>query len=207
LHGYPQFAFDEERCLTLKGRWRDLAFQQSRDFPLDVEIGTGIGQFFAARSRAEPGRGLVGFELKYKPLIQSIRRALRAQALNARVVRYNARLLRDVFCPDEINDVFIHFPDPWHKKRGTEKHRLLEGGFLDELYGLQRPGSFVDFKTDSRVYMEMAIEKATKSLYTIERQTFDLHRSSWAAENFRTPFEEYFLRDGVPINYLRLRRL
>lgn len=206
LTEYSQWAFDEERCLDFKGRWRELVFEAPLERPLDLEIGTGIGQHFAYRAHILSERSLLGIELKYKPLIQSIRRALRGGATNARMIRYNAVNVSDLFAPGELNDIFIHFPDPWEKKRGTEKHRLFQREFLNTLFALQRPGSFIDFKTDSQSYFEFATEKARASLYQVERFTEDLHNSTWASENFMTPFEEYFTKENLRIGYFRLRK-
>jgi tRNA (guanine-N7-)-methyltransferase len=206
LEDYSNWAFDEERCIDFRGRWRPVVFQSSVATPLDVEIGTGIGTHFTHLAVKNPERNLVGFEVKFKPLIQSIRRVLRAGGENARMVRYNATQLEDVFAPGEINNVHIHFPDPWQKKRGTEKHRLFHGDFLHMLFALQRPGSLVEIKTDSRSYFDFVLSKVLRSLYKTERQTFDLHQSAWAAENHKTPFEEYFLKESIPINYIRLLR-
>lgn len=206
LHDYAEWAFDEERCLDYRGRWRAQVFNSSIEVPLDVEIGTGIGIHFADYSLNHPNRHIVGFELKFKPLIQSIRRARRNGSVNARMVRYNATQIEEVFAPDEVNNVFIHFPDPWQKKRSTEKHRLFHGDFLQKLYGLQRFGSFVDFKTDSANYFDFVLGKVESTLYRLDRVSRDLHQSEWAPLNLKTPFEDYFLKENLPIHYLRFSK-
>ncbi|MGK3947075.1 hypothetical protein ABK046_52985, partial [Streptomyces caeruleatus] len=73
---FKDFAFNEERCVFNKGLWRSDVFKVSETHPMDVEIGTGAGHHFAYRAALNPERLLVGLELKYKPLIQTIRRAL-----------------------------------------------------------------------------------------------------------------------------------
>jgi tRNA (guanine-N7-)-methyltransferase len=115
LGEYSPWAFDEEKAPTLRGEWRQ-EFGAEADGALDLEIGTGNGFHFAWRAQQHPQRSLVGIELKYKPLIQTIRRARNNESENARMVRYNARLLRDLFADEELDNVFIHHPDPWPKK-------------------------------------------------------------------------------------------
>lgn len=201
---YREFAFDEERARLQRGRWRE-AFGVSAEHAVDLEIGTGNGYFFAHRSSQHPERCLLGLEIKYKPLIQSIRRALRDGAKNARIMRYDAACLEDVLSAGEVNHVFIHHPDPWPKKRDW-KHRLIQEDFLKRLHTLMQPGSFLDFKTDSADYFDWCEPLFRDSDFEIERSTRDLHASPFAAENFITHFERLFLQQGVKIHHARLRR-
>ncbi len=201
---YSDWAFNEERAPRLKSKWRE-EFAVSSEHPLDLEIGTGNGYFFAHLANTNPERALVGIELKFKPLIQSIRRAVRGGAKNARIIRYDAVRLDDLFATGELNNVYIHHPDPWLKKRQW-KHRLIQTEFLVELYRLMRPGSFVDFKTDSRDYFEWAVPLFKASPFMLARETWDLHKSEWQSENFVTHFETIFLNKGQPIHYARLTK-
>jgi tRNA (guanine-N7-)-methyltransferase len=199
------FAFDETRVLANRGVWREKAFAQGPDSFLDLEIGTGNGYFFTHRAVQNPARSLVGLELKYKPLVQTIRRALRAGATNARIARYDASVLTNVFAVEEINDVFIHFPDPWPRERSW-KHRLINRRFLNDLYQIQKSGSEVDFKTDSQHYFEWALEYMSNSKYQVLWQTRDLHKSEYAALNYITYFESIFRDKGQPIYAIRLKK-
>jgi tRNA (guanine-N7-)-methyltransferase len=199
---FSQWAFNEERAPLNKGQWRK-EFGVSDASPLDLEIGTGNGYFFAHLAQKNSDRSLVGIELKFKPLIQSIRRALKTGAKNARILRYDAARVEDIFAAGELNNVYIHHPDPWLKKRQW-KHRLIQKEFLDELYAVMRPGSFVDFKTDSRDYFEWAVPLFKESKFQLTRETWDLHNSEWAGENFITAFETIFLKQGQAIHYARL---
>ena len=149
---------------------------------------------------------MLGIELKFKPLIQSIRRALAAGAKNCAIARYDAFHLDHLFEANELDNVYIHFPDPWSKKRQW-KHRLIQTDFLNTLHGLMRPRSFVDFKTDNLDYFEWAAERFHASPFKVTRETRDLHKSEWAAENFVTHFESIFLAQKMQINYARLEKI
>jgi tRNA (guanine-N7-)-methyltransferase len=202
---YGAWAFNEERAVLYKGQWRNEIFKQTGEYPIDLEIGTGNGYHFAHLAERSPTRGLVGIEIKFKPLIQSIKRALRLGATNMRIARYDAGYLKHLFEPGELNNVYIHHPDPWPKERQW-KHRLIQESFLVDLHELMRPGSFVDFKTDSADYFEWATLRFHKSPFQVTRETRDLHNSEWKGENFVTHFETIFLNKGQPIFYARLQR-
>ena len=202
MNEYKNKAFDEDRVEEFKGSWREKVLGVEKDFPVDVEIGTGNGYHFAHAASKNLKRGLLGFEIKYKPLIQTIRRALKAGAEdNAYVIRYDASQITKVFEKDEINNVYIHHPDPWSKKRQW-KHRLIQEGFLEDLHSLMRPESFVEFKTDNEDYFDWAEEIFENSKFKVEFKTRDLHNSERADTNFITHFENIFLRKGQPIFYL-----
>jgi tRNA (guanine-N7-)-methyltransferase len=202
---YSEWSYDEERAPTFRGQWREKSFKAPDDAPLDLEIGTGNGLHFAHHATSHPDRCLIGLELRYKPLIQSIRRARRAGGMNARIARYNAYLLPELFISGEVNDVYLFFPDPWEKGR-NHKHRIVQDEFMIRMYEMQRPGSYFYFKTDSRDYFEWSLRRFQRSQYEIEAHTFDLHNSPLAEGNFVTQFEKIFIRQGVPIGYARLRR-
>jgi tRNA (guanine-N7-)-methyltransferase len=203
---YTEYAYDEERAELYRGEWRKKSFVAHEEhIPLDLEIGTGNGYFFSHRAEKEPQRLLVGIEIKFKPLIQTIRRALNLGLKNVRVLRYNAKLVENLFMPGEINNIFVHHPDPWTRRR-AQKHRLLRREYLNKLHTLQRPQSYLEFKTDSADYFFWAVEEFKNSNYKIERYTEDLHNSEWSGENFTTHFERIFLAKGQSIYYLRALR-
>jgi len=202
---FAAHAFNEERGPTYKGKWRQEVFAKSTDAIVDLEIGTGNGVHFQYRCVSHPQRHLVGLELKYKPLIQTIRGALRRGAGNGRVVRYHAFNIDLMFEENEINDIFIHFPDPWTSPR-KPKNRILNPRMLDLFFRLQRPGSKLDFKTDSREAYLWSMENVRKSKYQIEFETMDLHNTEMAKDNVITQFERIFMRQNVPINLVRLRK-
>lgn len=202
---FSKIAFDEIRAPYNRGQWREKVFGLPVDAPLDLEVGTGNGLHFAHYACKHPERALVGVELKYKPLIQSIRRATEGGAKNAAMARYHAFNLDQLFAEGEVDNIFIHFPDPWVSPR-KPKNRFVSREVLDLLYTLQKPGSWIDFKTDSREYHLWSLDEIRESKYKITFETQNLHQSEYAAENFLTGFEQLFMKKGLEINSVRLLR-
>ena len=202
---YRDYAFNEERAPLNKGKWRSDVFKCNESVPLDVEIGTGAGMHFAHYANKNLDRRVVGLELKYKPLIQSIRRAQALGAKNSAICRYHAFNLDLLFAPQEVNNVFIHFPDPWVTPR-KPKNRVVNRRILGWIYEMQRPGSFLEFKTDSREYFLWALDEIKETPYKIEFQTLNLYAEGgpYFASNFQTSFEKIFVKQGIEINYIKL---
>jgi len=223
---YKDFAFNEERALANKGQWHDLFLKNLNKYSqdsrfnqkkileqsfsqttcLDLEIGTGNGKHFFYHSQKFPNRFLVGLELKYKPLIQSIRRIIKVGDLNAMICRFHAMNIDQLFSENELNNVYIHFPDPWVTPR-KPRNRFVNRRVLSILYEQQQAGSFIEFKTDSREYFDWSLEEIAESSYKIEKQSFDLHSDpDLSQSNFKTEFENIFIKQKIPINYVLLRK-
>ena len=128
---FSQWAFDES-AVQYRGRWRSDIFSKEEQTPLDLEIGTGNGFHFANYTKANHDRSVVGLELKYKPLVQSIRRSLNQGAKNSRMIRFSAESIDELFETEELDNVFINFQDHWPKKRHN-KNRIIKNMFLEKI--------------------------------------------------------------------------
>lgn len=202
---YSHVAFDEERAPHNKGKWRSEVFSCEEARPLDLEIGTGTGTFFTHQALKRPERLLVGMELKYKPLIQSIRRSQTAGSKNTAICRFHAFNTELLFAEGELNDIYIHFPDPWVTPR-RPRNRTVNAELLKIFFQLQKPGSKIYFKTDSREYFLWSLDEIKKTPYDLSYMTLNLHKSDKAEENFITGFEKIFMNQGIEINYMELSR-
>jgi tRNA (guanine-N7-)-methyltransferase len=202
---YREYAFNEERAPLNKGKWRSDVFKCAEDRPMDVEIGTGAGMHFAHYANKHKDRFLVGLEIKYKPLIQSIRRAQAQGLRNSAICRFHAFDLEQLFEKNEVNNMFIHFPDPWVTPR-KPKNRVVNRRILSAIYEMQRAGSFLEFKTDSREYFLWALEEIKETPYKVEFQTLNLYADGgkYLDANFQTTFEKIFVKQGIEINYIKL---
>lgn len=199
-HEYREYAFNEERAPLNKGLWRQDVFKSSPMSLMDLEIGTGNGTHFKHRCEKYPDRQIVGLELKYKPLIQTIRSVRRLHLENGRVCRIHAFNLDQVFETGEVNDIFIHFPDPWTSPR-KPKNRLVNQRMAAVLHELQRPGSRLEVKTDSREFFDWAVEILRASPYQELMVDYDWHNNPQSQGLHRTQFEKIFSTQGLPIHY------
>jgi len=192
---------DEERAPSLKGKWR-----QSLNTPLDLEIGTGNGFHFAHLVEKYPDRKILGMEIKYKPLIQTMQRAKRLGFKNFQVIRYSADYIEELFAKEELDNVYIHFPDPWAYKSKQLKNRLISTKFLNKVFELQRPGSFVEFKTDHAGYFFAVLRALGGTDYELTRYTENLHASLWRDKNFQTHFEKLWTSKGLKTHMMRFKK-
>ena len=206
---FKDWSFDEQEGVKLKGRWREKVFNKPSLHPLHLEIGPGNGKHFFQLCQNHPEDSFLAVELKYKPLIQTIRRVRAADLKNARVIRYNGKILKNLFAEEELNNVYIHFPDPWPKRR-HKKHQLINMDFARDLFQRQRKGSLLEFKTDSESYFLKGKDLFSKAGYKILICEKDFHSDKTKGQSFfqnLSQFELIFVKKNIPIGYLLMQKL
>jgi tRNA (guanine-N7-)-methyltransferase len=176
---------------------------------VELEIGPGRGWFLVERAEAEPRAGLVGLEIRRKwAAIVDARLAKRGLGGRARVFAEDARhALPRLAPPGSVRRVFLHFPDPWWKKR-HHKRLVMRDGFLDEVARLLEPGGELFVQTDVE-------ERATayEDLVSLDARFApdgDPPGSPRVADHAyvaRSPRERRAIADGLPVYRMRWRRV
>jgi tRNA (guanine-N7-)-methyltransferase len=143
-------AVDDARLFTI-----ELARWFSRPGPLEVEIGSGAGDFITERAAAMPSRNFIAIELAalLHRLLQA--RAARSELTNLIVLRADARSIVNIFLPENsVARYHVYFPDPWPKKRHA-KHRLFSPSFVTGLKRTINQDGEVLIATDFAAYAEI----------------------------------------------------
>lgn len=124
-----------------------------RSAPLVVEIGSGQGENIAAAAAAHPERDHLAFEVYIPGVAQTLDRIERAgRPENLRLVPLDALHSLGVLLPARsIDELWIFFPDPWHKSR-HHKRRLVNPPLLRTVLPLLAPGGVLRLATDWAEY-------------------------------------------------------
>ncbi len=143
--------------------WRfDAEATFGRRAPLVVEIGSGQGEAVVAAADAHPERDHLAVEVYTPGLAQTIVRAERCRdgrgLDNLRLLQVNAaELLETALPPASADEVWVFFPDPWHKSR-HHKRRLVRPSFASLVAGVLRPGGVLRLATDWAEYAEQMLQ-------------------------------------------------
>lgn len=130
----------------------DVAAEYGREADLFVEIGSGQGHAIVAAASSRPHDDFLAVEVFRAGLARTMLDADRAGAQNLRVVEANAPEVLSSYLPEAAAaEVWIFFPDPWHKKRHT-KRRLVRPGFGDTAARALRDGGLLRLATDWEDY-------------------------------------------------------
>lgn len=107
----------------------DPAQVYGRRAPLIVEIGSGQGHAIVSAASTRPGDDFLAVEVFRAGLARTMLDADRAGARNLRLVEANAPEVLETLLPEaSASEVWVFFPDPWHKSRHN-KRRLVKEGF------------------------------------------------------------------------------
>ena len=135
----------------------DLAALLTGQGPIELEIGFGHGQFLYERGRAVPDARIVGLEVKKKWATLVAERCVRRGLGNVTAWSDDARQLLPRIAEASVQRVFMHFPDPWWKRR-HDKRRLTGDTLLDEIARVLVTGGEFFMQTDvpDRVEIHLA---------------------------------------------------
>lgn len=165
--------------------------------PIELDIGFGRGASLFERAAAAPESRILGIEIKTKWAYKCDERRKRLGLDRIRVFSTDVRTLLPRLGPDgSVMRVFVHFPDPWWKKR--HQHRRVVGSeLLDELARLMAAGADLYVQTDveerAMEYVE-AIRSHPAFLLATDSGLVD--RNPFAARSNR---ERRADDDGLPV--------
>jgi tRNA (guanine-N7-)-methyltransferase len=173
---------------------------------VEIELGPGRGWFLVERAAAEPRAALVGLEIRRKwAAIVDARLADRGLGARARVFAEDARFALARLEPASVRRFFVHFPDPWWKKRHA-KRLLVQGTFLGEIARLLQPGGELFVQTDveerAASYVELA---ALDGRFVSDGDAPGSPRLADNPYGARSPRERRAIADGLPVHRLRWR--
>ena len=199
------------RAWTFRGRWAD-AFG-GREAPLHLEIGSGNGFFLSEYARRHPELNMLGIELRYKRTVLCARKIAKVGAeANARIARYHAAYLDDLFLPGALSAIWVHHPDPWPKER-HEKNRLISRWFLEDVCRYVRVGGELRLKSDHLPNIERVvelIEDPTRPALplAVRARSHDVTTGDapWS-DDIETNYQSKFRRRGLPVYAIAVTRV
>ena len=169
----------------IKGKWSEYF---GNDHPIVVEMGCGRGEYTVGLGKAFPGNNFIGVDIKGDRIWKGAKEADLMQLKNVAFLRTQIQQIENFFVADEVDEIWITFPDPRPKDR-DEKRRLTFSRFI-ELYKLiMKPGGLVHLKTDNTGLFEYSLETNSQRKdiddleFTRDLYTSDLNAASSGNQN------------------------
>ena len=126
----------------------DAAAEFGRTAPLVVEIGSGLGEAVTHAAEQNPDKDYLAVEVYLPGLAQTLQRIGQKELTNVRVVQANApEVLTTMLPPGSVDEVWVFFPDPWHKTR-HHKRRMVKDSFAELVARVLVPGGVWRLATD-----------------------------------------------------------
>ena len=179
---------------TLKGSWRSLKPDCTEIW---VEVGCGKGKFTAEMAAANPQVLMIAVERCREAMVVAMEKAKAMDLTNVFYIDMDVARIEEIFAGQEIDRLFINFPDPWPRKKNA-KRRLTHRGFLDKYCRVVKTGGEFHFKTDNAPLFEFSVEEFAACGLEVKNLTRDLHKDGIVG--IMTGYEEKFHGLGTPIN-------
>jgi tRNA (guanine-N7-)-methyltransferase len=208
---------------THRGSWRRhflktkaLPTTTVDSIPLHVEIGCNAGHVSIEWAKQDPNQLYIGIDYKFKMIHKMAEKAAKFGVKNLLCFRANADRLPQMFAPQEIDFLYMYFPDPWPKKAQI-KNRTADVEWLKSIAPLLKTGApgrgIFHLKTDHEHYFDFILSNLNelKDTFEILEMTRDLHATHPNPKALIIPevtlFERLFIKDGLPIYSVKVRSL
>jgi len=186
----------------LKGRWNESFFKN--DHHIVLELGCGRGEYTVHLAKKFPENNYIGIDFKGARLWRGAKTALEDKMNHVAFLRIRIERIESYFLQNEINEIWITFPDPQFK-RIREKKRLTSIEFLSMYKNILKKDGIVHLKTDNAELYNYTLEVIKKNNFSILISTDDLYNSGLQNEilEVKTTYEKIFLQQGSKICYLK----
>ena len=201
-----QPGFDEvfQKDFRHKGLWNEKYFKNAN--PVILELGCGKGEYTIGLARAHPQCNFIGVDIKGARIWTGAKTALEKNINNVAFVRTRIEFIESFFGKDEIDEIWITFPDPQLKKRRNKK-RLTGSRFLTMYRNFLKRDGLMHLKTDNKVMFSYTWELVKINNFELVCGTNDLYGSDFTgpARDIQTFYEKQFLEEDLKIHYLQFR--
>lgn len=186
------------------GKWREKLEHAGK---IILEVGCGKAELTLEMARRYPDTHFIGIDVKADRMGVAGLEAQEQGINNVSFLRIHLLEIDQYFGEDEVDELWITFPDPFPKKRQI-KHRMMNAPFLEKYRHILVPEGIIHYKTDNIDLFKYSLEVFAKQEYlAIEELTFDLHENEELPDDYKikTTYEKKFMDMGFSINYSRLK--
>lgn len=192
----------------LKGKWHQEVFRNSN--PIVLELGCGKGEYSVGLAKAFPDKNFIGIDIKGARFWFGAKEAVECNLKNVAFLRTQIELVDYFFAENEVDEIWITFPDPQIKYRRT-KHRMTHPDFLERYKKILKPGGIIHLKTDSEFLHGFTLGLLQGAGYEIITAHHDIYGApeyepgTPLLREIKTYYEELFSSKGKTITYIKFR--
>ncbi|GAL67755.1 tRNA (guanosine(46)-N7)-methyltransferase TrmB [Jejuia pallidilutea] len=189
----------------LKGQWNATFFKNNN--PIVLELGCGKGEYSVALAQRYPNKNFIGVDIKGARFWRGAKTALEDNLPNVAFLRTQIELIAYAFAENEVDEIWITFPDPQIKYKRT-KHRLTNMAFLKRYKQILKPDGVVNLKTDSEFmhgYTLGLLHGAGHEVLYANHNVYKQEGSPEEVTSIQTFYESQYLEQNKPITYIRFK--
>ncbi|MBN09549.1 MAG: tRNA (guanosine(46)-N7)-methyltransferase TrmB [Flavobacteriaceae bacterium] len=193
----------ESDSFIYKGKWKENYFNNENDIIL--ELGCGKGEYVISLAKENPNKNFIGIDIKGARFWRGAKTAIEENISNVSFVRVKIEMILAIFSENEINEIWLTFPDPQIKHKRT-KLRLINPEFLEKYKFILAPMGLVNLKTDSEFlygYTLGLLENISCTIKHIHHDIYNNSNSPSRVINIQTFYEKKFLKENKSIKYIQ----
>ena len=209
----------------VKGHWHEKVFRN--DNPIVLELGCGKGEYTTGLAALVPDCNYVGVDIKGARMWRGAKTSNEKNMSNVAFLRTRIEFITSFFADDEVDEIWITFPDPHPGGRHSNK-RLTSPWYLNSYRMFLKNNGFIHLKTDNSELFEFTRKIIEANGLRLVFATTDLHSDNTRSElaeafrnnskgpvlsdsfaddilSIRTHYEDMFIKNGSKINFLSFR--
>lgn len=203
FQNFFQPTYDEVKIgYYLKGKWAKFFFKN--DNPIVLELGCGKGEYTVGLAKKYPQKNYIGVDIKGARMWKGCKTSVEENLNNVAFLRTKIELIDLFFDNNEVNEIWITFPDP-QPRRIKENKRLSSPVFLNRYSNILKPNGIIHLKTDAYLLYFYTMEIIKEYNHKVLFNTPDLYGNSEniEAKEIKTFYESIFLAQSKKISYLK----
>lgn len=186
----------------MAGKWRSDYFKNPN--PIVLELGCGRGDYTVGLAKLFPDINFIGIDIKGARIWAGAKQAKEENLTNVAFLRTNIEFLPCFFSTNEIDEIWITFPDPQMKKATK---RLTSSFFMSRYKQLLKDGGIIHLKTDSPFLYTYTSEMVRLNKFPVIIKTDNLYKyfdsQTNTATSIQTYYEHQWLDRGMTIKYIQ----
>lgn len=189
----------------LKGKWNTFF---KNDNPIVLELGCGKGEYSLALAEKNPNKNFIGVDIKGARFWRGAKTALENNMNNVGFLRTQIELIDRCFASNEVDEIWITFPDPQIKYTRT-KHRLTNQDFLKKYNTILKENGIIHLKTDSEFMhgytLGLLHGENHEILYAHHNVYNNKQHCPEEVISTQTFYESQYLETGKAITYIKFK--
>jgi len=190
---------------SLKGKWNQDYFKNNN--PIVLELGCGKGEYSIGLAEKYPNKNFIGIDLKGARFWRGAKTAVETGLKNVAFIRTQIELINHIFNENEVDEIWITFPDPQIKYKRT-KHRMTNSEFLKLYKKVLNLEGIINLKTDSEFMHGYTLGLLHGEGHEVIYSNHNVYVNEGSPEEvtgLQTFYEKQYLEINKSITYIRFK--
>ncbi|MDD2386059.1 MAG: tRNA (guanosine(46)-N7)-methyltransferase TrmB [Bacteroidales bacterium] len=201
----PTLFYDKIEDFELKAKWNSDFFKNNN--PICLELGCGKGEYSVYMAKTDTNKNFIGIDIKGARMWRGAKNAIGYNLKNIAFIRTRVEFTPLCFEKNEIDEIWITFPDPQLGPKNRIKKRLTSPRFLSYYQSFLKNNACINLKTDDTTLYNYTKQVLLVNNLEILVDTDNLYKSKHYVDvlQLKTHYEKLWNSENKDIKYLKFR--